>query len=81
MQRWEYEGETFLQFGLVQIAKNSRLCAPGKAWADPPQYAAAVEEWLTEHPSCKKWDPGVFGPPGFRFSSDELADEFLKKFG
>lgn len=83
MNRWNSGGETYVQFGLLQIAANPRLNGyeGDKAWwnVDPPIYRQEVLEWLRDH-GGRVWDPGAFGPPGFVFPTDELADEFVKTF-
>lgn len=80
MIRWTYEGFTYVQFGLLQIAANDQLCASGKQYADPPVYHPDVMAWLEAHPHCERWDVGAIGPPGFKFASSKLADEFIARF-
>lgn len=84
MKRFEYEGETFLQFGLLQIAANPALNGYRGSdpwwWSETPTWHEDVLAWVKAHPGVKPYDIGAFGPPGWRFPTRELADEFLRLF-
>jgi len=84
MIRWVHEGRGYVQFGLLQIAKNPLLngYTGSDHWStvDPPVYHRDVLQWLKDHPDCGLYDVGGLGPPGFVFASPELADEFLQRF-
>lgn len=76
---FDYEGEYYLQIGLLDIWGNEKLCDKKKKWADPPVLLPDSRIWLDAN--CVRFgDAPVTGMPTFVFPNEELRTEFKSLF-